>query len=73
MLSTREYSCLECGKRMLSTSGLTRHMNAYTSQIIQQGLSIRMQSKQNMPIPREDDNSSEYFGLYKNKEYTLEK
>ena len=71
MLSTRVYSCPGCGKRMKSTSGLTRHMNACTSQFIQQVLPICMQSKQDTPMPGEDDNALENFGPYKNEESTL--
>ena len=71
MLSTKEYSCPGYGKRIKSISGLTRHINACTSQIIQQGLLIRMQPKQDMSMPGEDDNSSEYFGSHENEKYIL--
>ena len=53
-------------------TGLTRYMNACMSQLIQQGLPIRMQPEQDMPMPREDDNASKYFGPHKNEEYTLD-
>ena len=55
MLSTRVYSCSGCGKRMKSTSGLTKHMNACMSQFIQQVLLICMQSEHDTPTPGEDD------------------
>ena len=48
-------------------------MNAYTSQIIQHGLLIHMQPKQDMPMPKKDDNASKYFGPYKKEEYILDK
>lgn len=32
-----------------------------------------MQRKLDIPIPKEDDNILEYFGLYQNKKYTLNK
>lgn len=57
---------------MKSTSGLIRHMDAYTSQIIQQGLPIYIQLEQDIQIPGEDDNVSKYFRPYKDMEYTLD-
>ena len=32
-----------------------------------------MQLKEDMPMPEEDNNVSEYFGPHKNEEYTLDK
>ncbi len=69
MLSTRVHSCPGCGKRMTSTHGLTRHMNTCTSQ---QVLPICMQPKQDTPIPGEDENTSDNFGLHENEESILE-
>ena len=54
---------------MKSTYGLTRHMNICTSQ---QVFPIHMQPKQNTLIPREDDNTSKNFGIYKDEESILE-
>ncbi len=54
---------------MKSTYGLTRHMNTCTSQ---QVLPVRMQSKQHVPIPEEDDNASENFGPHEDEESPLE-
>ena len=67
MLSTRVYPCLRCGKRIKLTGRLTRHMNLCTSQIIQQILLIRMQPKQDMPMPGEDNNLSDNFRPYKDE------
>ncbi len=69
MLSTRVHSCPRCGKRMKSTHRLTRHMNTYTKQ---QVLPIHMQPKQNTPIPGEDENTSDNFGLHEDEESILE-
>ena len=71
MLSTRVYSCPGCEKRMKSTSRFTNHINACTSQFIQQVLLIRMQSEQNTLIPGKDDDASENFGPHKDEESIL--
>ncbi len=55
ILDTRNYPCLQCEKKMKSTSGLTRYLNAGTS------LSLRIQPDQNMPLLVEDGNASDYF------------
>lgn len=47
-------------------------MNAYRSQIIQPTLSIRIQLKQNTPLPGKNDNAFKNFGLNKNEKSTLE-
>lgn len=47
-------------------------MNIYINQIIKQSLLICMQPKENLQMPRENDNISVYFGLHKNKEYILD-
>ena len=72
MSSTKVYPCQGCGKRMKSRGGLTRHMNSCMSQIIQQIAPTRMQPKQDMPIPGEDDNSSDNFRLYEDEGCTPE-
>ena len=69
-MATRNYPCPVCGKKLKSTCGLTRHMNIYTSH---QVLSIHMQPKQDTPIPREDENVSEYVGPHEDEELILEK
>ena len=45
-------------------------MNACTNQFIQQVFPIRMQSKQNMPMPAEDDDVLENFEPYEDEECT---
>ena len=35
MLSAKHYSCPRCGKGIKSTSGLTRHLNACTKEVLQ--------------------------------------
>lgn len=57
---------------MKLTSGLTRHINAYTSQIIQQVLPIHMQLKQDMPMPGKDSNVSDNIRPYKDEEFRPE-
>ncbi len=54
---------------MKSTYGLTRHMNTYTSQ---QVLLICMQPKQDTPIPGENENTSDNFGLHEDEKSILE-
>ena len=68
MLSTREYSCPRYGKRMKSINKLTKHINMCISHIIQYGLSICIQPKQNMPIAAKDNNALDYLGPYKKEE-----
>ncbi len=68
-MATRNYLCPGYGKRMKSTHGLTKHKNIYTSH---QVFSIYIQSKQNTPIPGENDNISGNFEPYKNEKSTLE-
>ena len=50
---------------MKLTSGLTRHLNIYTS------LVLYIQCNQNSPILAEDDNASDYFIDYKEEKYLL--
>ena len=57
---------------MKLTGKLIRHMNLCTSQIIQQVLTIRMQPIQDMPMPGENDNASDNFGLYEDERSTPE-
>ncbi len=54
---------------MKSTHGLTKHMNTCTNQ---QVLPIRMQPKQDKPIPGEDENTSDNFELHEDEESILE-
>ncbi len=54
---------------MKLTHRLTRHMNICTSQ---QVLPIRMQLKQDTPIPKEDENTSDNFGLHGDEKSILE-
>ena len=68
-MATRNYSCTAYEKRLKSTHGLTKHINIYTSH---QVLSIRMQPKQNTPIPEKDENASENVGPHENEESILE-
>ena len=62
---------MEYRKRINSASGLTRHMHACISQIIQSSLPIHIQPKQNTPMPGDDNDVSENFGPYEDKEFTL--
>ncbi len=55
MLDTRNYLYAQYGKRMKSTSGLTRYLNACTS------LSLRIQPNQNTPMLAEDDDALDHF------------
>ncbi len=68
-MTTRNYPCPRCEKRMKSTYGLTRHMNTYASQ---QVLPLHMQPEQNNPILGEDDNTSGNLGSHEDEESTLE-
>ncbi len=54
---------------MKSTHELTRHMNTCISQKV---FPIRMQPKQDTPIPGEDENTSDNFGLHEDEESILE-
>ena len=58
---------------MKSTSELTKQMNAYASQFIQQVFPIRIQSKQDMLMLEEDDNVLENFGPYEDEEFIMKK
>lgn len=71
MLSIRVYICPGCGKRMKSTSGLTRHMNTYTNPIIQQVLPIQIQPKQDMAMLEKNNNTSDNFRSHEDKESIL--
>ena len=57
---------------MKLTDRLTKHMNLCISQIIQYIFPTRMQLEQDMPMPGEDDNASDNFGLYGDEESTPE-
>ena len=70
-MATRNNPCPQCGKKMKSTSGLTRHMNTCTSQTYQQVLTLRMQPEQNMPMAGEDNNSSDNYRSHKDEEPAL--
>lgn len=70
-MSTKVYAYPRCGKRMKLICGLIRHMNVYTSHIIQQVFQTRMQPKQDIPMPGEDDNISDYFMSHELKKSTL--
>lgn len=56
---------------MKSTSRLTNHMNAYTSQIIKWVFLIHIYPKQDMVILGEDNNVLDHFGPYENEKSTL--
>lgn len=71
MLFTKVYACLGYGKSVKSITKLTRYMNACIRQIIHQIFLTRMQSKQDVPIPVEEDNASDNFGTYENEQFTL--
>lgn len=59
---------------MKLTNGLTKYMNAYITQIIQQDLLAYMQQlKQNILISKEDDKVSDYFGYHEEEEDIIEK
>ena len=65
MLATRNYICPQCGKRIKLTSGLTRHLNAYTS------LPVHIQLNCDSLLLAEDDNASDYFMHHEEEEYLL--
>ena len=67
-MSTKVQSCQRCGKRRKLTFEPIRTINIYTSQ---QVFLLHMPPKQNMPIPEEDDNASENFGLHKDEKFIL--
>ena len=72
MSCTRVYPYPGYEKRLKSISGLTRHMNAFKSQIIQQVFLIHMILKEDMPMPGENNKPSDNFGPYQEKEFTPE-
>lgn len=57
---------------MKFTSRLTRHINAYICQIIQQVFLIHIQLKQEILMSEEDDNASNNFELHEDEKSILE-
>ena len=66
MLARRNYMCPQYKKRMKSTSGLIRHLNAYTS------LLLHIQPDRNSPILAKKDDVSDYFMYYNKEKYPLD-
>ena len=65
MLATKNYTYPQYGKKMKSTSGLTRHLNAYTS------LPLHILPNRNSPMLAENDDASDYFMHQEEEEYPL--
>ena len=65
MLTIRKYKCPQYRKRIKSTNGSTRHLNACTS------LSLRIQLDHNSLILAEDNDASDYSMHHEEEEYPL--
>ena len=70
IMATKNYLCPVCRKKLKLIYRLTRHMNMCTSH---QVFPIRMQPKQDTPIPGEDENASKNIRPHEDEKSILEK
>ena len=64
MLTTKNYMFSQYGKKIKSTSELTKYLNAYTS------LLLCIYPNRNSLILTKDNDISDYFIYYKEKKYS---